>query len=128
HCFSCPPTRPSSDPGRATLSNGIKVVFARRSAVPLVNVGVNFDAGNAADDKAKLGTEALYLSLVEEGTATRDSTAIAEEQERLGANISENASMDNTTISLSALKPNLALSLDLLADVVRNPAFKPADV
>ena len=113
---------------RATLSNGIKVVFARRSAVPLVNVAVNFDAGNAADDKAKLGTEALYLSLVEEGTATRDSTAIAEEQERLGANITENATMDNTTISLSALKPNLALSLDLLADVVRNPAFKPADV
>ena len=113
---------------RATLSNGIKVVFARRAAVPMVNVAINFDAGNAADDKAKLGTEALYLSLVEEGTATRDSTAIAEEQERLGANISEAATMDNTTISLSALKPNLPLSLDLLADVVRNPAFTPAEV
>jgi zinc protease len=113
---------------RATLSNGIKVVFARRAAVPLVDVAINFDAGNAADDKAKLGTEALYLSLVEEGTATRDSTAIAEEQERLGGGISEAATMDNTTISLSALKPNLALSLDLLADLVRNPAFKPAEV
>ena len=36
--------------------------------------------------------------------------------------------MDNTTISLSALKPNLQLSLDLLADVVRNPALTPAEV
>ena len=113
---------------RATLSNGIKVVFARRAAVPMVDVAINFDAGNAADDKAKLGTEALYLSLVEEGTASRDSTAIAQQQERLGANISEAATMDNTTISLSALKPNLPLSLDLLADVVRNPAFKPSEV
>ena len=113
---------------RATLSNGIKVVFARRSAVPMVNVAVNFDAGNAADDKAKLGTEALYLSLIQEGTSTRDSIGIAEEQERLGADISEAATMDNTTISLSALKPNLGLSLDLLADVVRNPAFKPSEV
>jgi zinc protease len=106
----------------------MKVVFARRSAVPTVDVAVSFDAGNAADDKAKLGTEALYLSLIEEGTPTRDSIGIAEEQERLGASIGESASMDNTTVTVSALKPNLAASLDLLADVVRNPAFKPEDV
>ncbi len=113
---------------RATLSNGIKVVFSRRGSVPLIDVALSFDAGNAADDKAKLGTEALYLSLIEEGTATRDSTQIAEDQERIGADISENASTDNTTISLSALKPNLGASLDLLADVVRNPAFRAEDV
>ena len=113
---------------RARLSNGIELVFARRTAVPLVEVAVTFDAGNAADDRAKLGTEALLLSLLKEGTATRDSTAIAEEQERLGAGIGANASMDRTTVSLSALKANLAPSLDLLADVVRNPAFRPDDV
>ena len=113
---------------RATLSNGMKIVFARRATVPIVNVAIVFDAGNAADDRAKLGTEALMLSLLEEGTTSRDSIAIAEEQERLGADLGENASMDNTTITLSALKPNLAASLDLLADVVRNPAFKPEEV
>jgi predicted Zn-dependent peptidase len=113
---------------RASLSNGIRVVFARRSAVPVVAVSVAFDAGNAADDRAKLGTEALLLSLLKEGTAHLDSTQIAEEQERLGASISASASMDRTTVSLSALKPNLAPSLDLLADVVRNPAFRLEDV
>lgn len=113
---------------RATLSNGIKLVFSRRAAVPMVDVALSFDAGNAADDRARLGTEALYLSLIEEGTATRDSIGIAEEQERLGADIGENASMDNTTITLSALKANLGASLDLLADVVRNPAFRTEDV
>jgi predicted Zn-dependent peptidase len=113
---------------RARLSNGIPIVFARGTAVPTVSLAVTFDAGNAADERAKLGTEALLLSLLKEGTATRDSTAIAEEQERLGASISANASMDRTTLSLSALKPNLAASLDLLADVVRNPAFRPDDV
>jgi zinc protease len=113
---------------RATLSNGMKLVFARRASVPIVQVAVSFDAGNAADDRAKLGTEALLLSLLEEGTTTRDSLAIAEQQERLGASISSNASTDRTTIYLSALKPNLAPSLDLLADIVRNPAFKPEEV
>jgi predicted Zn-dependent peptidase len=113
---------------RATLSNGMKVVFARRAAVPIVQTSLVFDAGNAADDPAKLGTQALMNSLLEEGTATRDSIAIAQEQERLGAQISENATMDNTSISMFAVKPNLGPSLDLLADVVRNPAFAAAEV
>jgi zinc protease len=113
---------------RATLSNGMKLVFARRASVPIVQVTVSFDAGNAADERAKLGTQALLLSLLEEGTATRDSIAIAEQQERLGASIGNTTSMDTTSVYLSALKPNLAPSLDLLADVVRNPAFKPEEV
>jgi predicted Zn-dependent peptidase len=36
--------------------------------------------------------------------------------------------MDRTSVSLSALSPNLAPSLDLLADIIRNPAFDPAEV
>ena len=68
------------------------------------------------------------LALLDQGTATRDSIAIAKEQERLGANIGTASSMDMTNVSLYALKPNLAASLDLLADVVRNPAFRPADL
>jgi predicted Zn-dependent peptidase len=113
---------------RARLSNGIELVYAQRSAVPVTRVAVSFDAGNAADPKAALGTESLMLTLLDEGTATRNSIQIAEEQERLGATIGAGASMDRTTVNLSALTPNLAPSLDLLADIVRNPAFDPAEV
>ncbi|MEC3950979.1 M16 family metallopeptidase [Sphingobium sp. HWE2-09] len=112
----------------ATLKNGIKVALARRSTVPTVRVSVAFDAGNAADDKAKLGTAGLTAALLDEGTKTRSSIQIAEEQERLGASISAANSMDRTTVGLFALKPNLDASLDLLADVIRNPAFAPAEV
>ncbi len=113
---------------RTKLSNGIAVVLARRTTVPTVRVAVSFDAGNAADPKAKLGTQALTLALLDEGTTTRDSIRIAEEQERLGATIGSSAGMDSTSVSLFALKPNLAPSLDLLADVIQNPAFKPGEV
>tara|TARA_R110000787_G_scaffold8670_12_gene29792 strand:- start:287 stop:3154 length:2868 start_codon:yes stop_codon:yes gene_type:complete len=112
----------------ATLSNGIPVVFARRATVPTVRVSVAFDAGNAADDRAKLGTAALTTALLDEGTKTRSSLTIAQEQERLGAAVSAGNSMDRTTVGLFALKPNLDASLGLLADVVRNPAFAPAEV
>jgi len=112
----------------ATLSNGIEVVLARRTTVPTVRVAVSFDAGNAADPKEKLGTQALTMSLLDEGTATRSSTQIAEEQERLGATISTSTGMDRSDVSLFALKVNLAPSLDLLADVIRNPAFAPGEI
>ena len=113
---------------RTTLSNGIPVFFARRAAVPLVQVSVSFDAGFASDPKSALGTQSLMLALIDEGTATRSSTQIAEESERLGARISSGASLDRSSISMFALSPNLGLSLGLLADVVRNPVFATGEV
>jgi predicted Zn-dependent peptidase len=110
------------------LANGIDVAYAQRTAVPLTRVVVSFDAGNAADPKDKLGLQSLMLSLLDEGTTSRNSIQIAEEQERLGASIGAGASMDRTSVSLNALSANLAPSLDLFSDILRNPAFAPAEV
>ena len=108
---------------RAKLKNGIEVVFARRATVPTVNVAVSFDAGYAADPHNALGTQSLMLSLMDEGTTSLDSIAFAEAKERLGAQIDGSANADETVFELFALKPNLAPSLTLLADYIRNPAF-----
>jgi predicted Zn-dependent peptidase len=89
---------------------------------------LSFDAGNAGDDRVKPGTQALMLSLLDEGTKTRSATEIAESVERLGASIGAGAGMDRTRVSMSALVPNLAASLDLMADIVRNPEFAPAEL
>ncbi|MEY4270304.1 MAG: hypothetical protein RLZZ58_1520 [Pseudomonadota bacterium] len=113
---------------RGKLKNGVEVVFARRSAVPTVNIAVSFDVGYAADPKAALGTQSMMLSLMDEGTATRGSTAFAEAKERLGAGIGGGATTDDTVFSLFALKPNLAASLDLLVDYIRNPAFDAGEL
>jgi zinc protease len=117
---------PQVETGR--LSNGITVHFARRDALPMLQMSMEFNAGHAADPRDKLGTQSLMLALIPEGTTTRNSIQIAEEQERLGASIGAAASMDRTSVSMSALMPNLGLSLDLLADIVRNPAFDPAEL
>ena len=116
------------DVERATLSNGMRVTYARRTAVPVTRIAVEFDAGIAADPADKLGTQSLMLSLLNEGTRTRDSIRIAEEQERLGAQIGPQASVDRTAVTMAALTPNLAPSLDLFADIIKNPAFAPAEV
>ncbi|MGH6785671.1 MAG: M16 family metallopeptidase [Novosphingobium sp.] len=113
---------------RTTLSNGIPVALARRTTVPKVLVSLNFDAGTSADVLDTPGTQGLMLALLDEGTITRTATQIAEEQERLGAAISTGAGLDSSSVSLSALSANLAPSLALMADVARNPGFKPEDV
>ncbi len=113
---------------RATLKNGIPVYFAKRSEVPTVAVRISFDAGYAADPKSALGTQSLLLSLMNEGTETLDSSALASARERLGAAISLSATSDLTSFQLNALSPNLAPSLGLLADVVRRPALDPAEL
>ncbi|HYN45193.1 MAG TPA: insulinase family protein, partial [Allosphingosinicella sp.] len=113
---------------RARLSNGIEVIYARRTAVPVTRVTVEFDAGIAADPADRLGTQAMTLNMLEEGTTSLNSTRLAEAQERLGATVATGASLDRTAVSLTAMTPALGASLDLLADVIRNPAFEPGEV
>lgn len=113
---------------RATLSNGIEIYFARRDAVPVVNVELQLDAGYAADPKDRLGLQNMMLQLMNEGTTSLDSTELAIAKERLGASLYATADADATTVGLSAVAPNLPASLDLMADYVRNPAFRPTDL
>ncbi len=112
----------------AQLSNGIKVYFARRDAVPVVRVAVNFDIGSAADPEGRSGTHGMVVAMLDEGTKTRDSIQLAEAQERLGAAIGVGGGLDDSQVSVRAVTPNLAPSLDLLADVIKNPAFDAGEL
>lgn len=113
---------------RATLANGVKVTFAQRSAVPVINVTAVFDAGSSADADSKLGLASVTLEMLRSGTTSRTGLQIAEETERLGAVLQTGSTADDTRIGISALKPNLAASLELLGDVIRNPAFSEQDL
>ena len=116
------------DVQRATLSNGIEVVYARSTTVPVTRVAMEFDAGYAAHEPDSLVVHSMMLTLMNEGTTTRDSNALAEARERLGAAVGVGASMDRTAASLTAVTTNLDPSLILLSDIIRNPAFAPAEV
>lgn len=106
-----------------TLTNGIKVFFAKRNAVPTVRVAVSFDAGYSADPVDKRGMASLLNAMMQEGTKTLTAVQLAETEERLGADIGVTSSQDRTVANLRAVKPNLAASLALLADVIKNPAL-----
>lgn len=110
-----------------TLSNGLKVVLAPRPGVPTVELDLSIDAGYAADQYARPGTATLAMNMMDEGTKNKSALEINEELQFLGASLNTYASLDNSMVSMSTLKPTMGASLDLLADVVLNPAFPEAD-
>jgi zinc protease len=112
---------------RATLSNGLKVVLAERHDVPLVNLWLATDAGYAADQFAKPGTAKLAGALLVDGTRTRSALEINDQTALLGAELRGYSGLDFSYLHLSALKANLAPSVELFADVIQNPIFPEAD-
>jgi zinc protease len=112
---------------KATLSNGMKVIFTKRDAIPVIDFNLVLDAGYAADSGAIPGTATLAMSMLDEGTKTRNSIQISDESQRLGANIGSGSGLDTSFVSLSAIKSNLDASLALYADIVLNPSFPDAD-
>ena len=116
------------DVQHVALSNGIKLAYAQRTTVPVTQLAFAFDAGYSADAPGARGLQNLTLSLLDEGADGMTSQQIAEEEERLGAQIAASGSADRSTVTLSALSANLAPSLDLVADIVQRPTFDPAEI
>jgi zinc protease len=116
------------DVQHVTLSNGVQLHYAKRTAVPVTQLALSFNAGFSADAPEDRGLQSLTISLLDEGTTTLGSQEIAEAKERLGVQISTGGTADRSRVTMAALSANLAPSLELLGDMVRNPAFAPAEL
>ena len=112
---------------RTSLANGMKIVLAERTSIPIVLFNMQFDAGFAADQFGAPGTARLAMDMLDEGTKTRNAMAISEELALLGANLGTGSGLDMSSVSLSALKSNLDASLNIFADVILNPSFPKED-
>jgi zinc protease len=122
-----PPEAKFPELERATLSNGLKVVLARRPSIPQVRFDLVLDAGFAADKSAIPGTASMTLAMMDEGTTRRNAIQISDELAQLGANLSTGSRLDVSSVSLEALKENLDPSLAVYADVVLHPSFPRQD-
>ena len=108
---------------KATLSNGLKVIVAKRDAVPVVRVLLSVDAGYASDQFASPGLAKLAMNMLDEGTEKRDALEISDDLSMLGASIGAGSNLDTSSVTLSALTTTLDDALDIFADVVLHPAF-----
>ncbi len=113
---------------RTTLANGLNVVLAERHDVPIVQFHLMVDAGHAADSLAKPGTANLALSMITNGTKTRDALQISARAEVLGALLGAGSTLDTSYISLNAIASRLPESLELFSDVLLNPTFPESEL
>jgi len=112
---------------RELLPNGVTLLVAERPAIPIVAVRAYVRAGSAFDPPDAPGLANLTAELLTRGTAHRTGPQLDEAIEFVGGSLEANAERDGVTVSLSVLKKDLALGLDLLAEVLLAPAFPEAE-
>jgi zinc protease len=113
---------------RTTLSNGLELIVAERHAVPVVQLSLQLDAGYAADQFGDLGVASLAMSMLDEGTTSRDALEISDTLAGLGATLGSGSNLDMSSVSMSTLTSTLDESLDVFADVILNPSFPTAEL
>lgn len=114
----------------ASLKNGLKVVLLPAHKVPTFNMQLVVLSGGLSDKADYRGLASFTAALLREGTAKRASKDIAEQVDALGATLTASSGLSSmtSTVSTSGLVENFDQTLDLFADVIRNPTFPQAEV
>ena len=113
---------------RRTLSNGVRIIVAPVSKLPLVTVLALIEGGASNEPMGQLGVAALTARLLLEGGAGLDGAALADRFERIGASVEAHADWDVASVSLTALSNRLPDALTLVRDLVRAPTFPEREV
>src|SRR5689334_14115345 len=106
-----------------TLDNGLRIVVLQDERLPLVSYRLAFNWGDINDPAESIGVTSAMASMLNEGTANYSSRQLADEIERLGANISVHASDDFTVMSASTLSLYSTEILRLVAEMTLRPNF-----
>ena len=114
---------------RKTLPNGLTVWVVPRNGLPRVDYVLAVrGAGFAADAPQTPAFANMLAGLLNEGTARRDSRAIAEAAQGMGGSVAASANSDGIMVSANALASQAGPMMQLLAEVTRAPSFPENEV
>jgi zinc protease len=112
-----------------TLDNGLTVLVLEDRRFPVVSLSLSIaGAGPIYEPKDRPGLANITAQMLREGTRTRTSRQIAEEIERLGANVFASSGFGSSAanVGASGLSDNFDQWFALYTDILLNPSF-PAD-
>lgn len=89
-----------------TLSNGLKVVYARDPRLPLLEVRLSMQGGRTAEESGQEGVSHAAAANLFKGAAGKSAAEIAEAFARLGFSISSRASPEALRVDASGLAAN----------------------
>ncbi len=112
----------------STLGDGLTVVTEDLPHAPSVAVGVWVQVGARDEPEPLAGASHFLEHLLFKGTADRTALEIAEAVDRVGGDMNAFTGREATAFYARVPADALAMALDLLTDVVVDPAFHQDDV
>jgi zinc protease len=107
---------------------GSVVLTERSSAIPVVGFGISVRSGALHDPPGKEGLCRMMSRAIRMGTRDLTSQRLEEQLDGLGAQLSISASQSYLHFGGAVVKHNLEPFVDILAELVLEPALRPADV
>jgi len=111
-----------------TLANGLQVITVLHHEQPAVSMRMLVRAGSVQDLPGKAGVANLAASLLDQGTTTRSAQQIADQIDFIGGALGTGSGSDLSFVNAVVMKDSFGVAMDLLADVVRNPAFAADEI
>jgi predicted Zn-dependent peptidase len=115
------------EPERLVLDNGMVVYLLEDHELPLITVNAMIRSGTWLDPADKIGLAAMTGAVMRTGGSARQSAdEIDDELERMATTISISFGKESGSASLDVLKKDFPRGLQILADLLRRPAFEPS--
>jgi len=113
---------------RIQLDNGIRLLVQENRSNPSVAIQAYFQGGLRFSTRENAGVFPLLSRLLLRGTQNRSADQLAAEIEDLGGTISAFSGDDAFGINLDLVSGSEEKGLEILADIILNPAFNQAEL
>ena len=119
------PPRPYRLPpfSRSTLPNGVEVIVAPFTRLPVATVRIVVEAGATMDGRERAGESYLTSKSLVEGTANYNAEEIAIAIERLGGELEPDLDWNDVSISTTIRNTAVADALGIMSELIRVPRF-----
>jgi predicted Zn-dependent peptidase len=119
---------PNSPIVRDVLDNGLRILTERMTHVRSISIGVWLTRGSRHETAERGGIAHFVEHMLFKGTATRSAEDIAQAIDSIGGQLDAFTAKEYASYYIKVLDEHLPLALDVLSDIVLNPAFSPDDV
>jgi predicted Zn-dependent peptidase len=113
---------------RDTLDNGLRILTERMTQVRSISIGVWLTRGSRHETAERSGIAHFVEHMLFKGTASRTAEDIAQQIDSIGGQLDAFTAKEYASYYIKVLDEHLPLAIDVLADIVRNPAFAPEDI
>jgi predicted Zn-dependent peptidase len=113
---------------RAVLPNGIRIVTESMPYVRSVSLGIWIGSGSRIEHGAENGLSHFIEHMVFKGTKNRSAEDIARSVDSVGGGLDAFTSKELVSFNTKVMDEHLPFALDVLADLVLNPLFRPEDI